>query len=193
MCLKKFRMNNHIHSIFKRLEGFSICVVDFSPALVYFIKERVTVYFNDGHTIFLTNMQENPLNEIINHGSNWICTVFELDRINAGGLYISTEDFAEMDVAAMDCHFRVYKSKKIVVSGAGQPEKPFCVLDVQYDLWKCMCCKKISRNNEPECYCGSYNKCWTPIRGSIVGVRFIDSLDFDYRMHDNNILNIIYE
>ena len=139
-------------------------------------------------------MQDFSLNQVINYESNWSCSVFELDRINLGGLFISSEDFVEMIVAPMPFSFRFYsKTKKIVVSGPGNIEEPYGIIEVEYDFWKCMCCKKISRRNESECYCGSYNKCWTPIKGSIVGVRFIDSLDFDYRTHDNNTLNIIYE
>lgn len=184
-------MNNYIHNLFKSFEGLSICVVDFTPAFVYFIKERIPVYFNDGHIIFLANMQQHSLNEIINYESNWSCAVFELDRINLGGLYISTEDFENMQVEPMGCHFRIYsKSKRIVVSGSGVVEKPFCVLDLSYDRWKCMVCKKISSSSTRDCFCGSYNNCWTPIDGTIVGIKFIDSLEFDYRINDNT-LNII--
>lgn len=137
---------------------------------------------------------DHPLNEIINFESNWVCTLFGLDCINAGNLYISSEDYLDIDVRPFSCSYRLYqKSKKIVISGAGNMPEKFAVLTLSFDLWKCMVCKKISPKTDPTCFCGSYSSCWTPINGVVTGYTCVDSLDSLCYFDNNNVINIAYE
>lgn len=138
-------------------------------------------------------MNEIPLNHILKNNSGWYCNVFEFNRINAGGLYISYDDFLEMTVHSFkDINFRIYKkTKKVVVSGKQNIDKSFCAFTLSYPMWKCLLCKKISNFTEHQCFCESYSKCWTPINGEITGVAFSNEMDFNYHFEKDSFFNLI--
>lgn len=134
-----------------------------------------------------------PLNHIIKNESGWFCNVFEFDKINIGGLYINYDEFSEMPVHPFyDMNFRLYKkTKKVVISGTKEINESFCAFRLNYPMWKCLLCKKISNFNEHQCFCESYSKCWTPINGEITGVSFSDTLEFNYHFEHDLFSNII--
>jgi hypothetical protein len=137
-------------------------------------------------------MFKNILNQIETNDTNWYCVVFDFTQINAGGIYITYEQFLDMDVAAFkDCQFRIYKkTQKIVVSGVSLPSGNFCVLNFKYQMWRCMLCKKINNINESKCFCESYSKCWTPLNGQIEGLIFTDQPNFSYHFCQESFSNL---
>ena len=137
-------------------------------------------------------MENYPLNQIIVTESGWCCCVFEFDRINFGNVYMSSKDYSDINVHPIqDCHYRYYKkSKKIIISGSGDVNSCFCALDFNFEYWKCLICKKITRKNDHNCFCNSYSICWTPIKPEIVGLLFLNDLSFEYNSEDS--LNIIW-
>ena len=134
-----------------------------------------------------------PLNTIIKSESGWTVNVFEFDRINTGGLYISYEDFDAMQVEPFtEQTFRLYrKSKKIVISSDAFVDYEYCALSLQYFFWKCLLCKKLNKISDPNCFCQSYSTCWTPVNGIITGVVFSNDLNFEYHFVDNSLSNLI--
>ena len=134
-----------------------------------------------------------PLNKIIKSESGWTCNTFEFDKINAGGLYISYEDFENMEVLPFgDYAFRLYrKSKKVVISSAHFVEYEYCALKLEYSMWKCLLCKKLSPISAAECFCKEYSICWSPIGGKISGVIFSNNCQFYYHFNDNSLSNLI--
>jgi len=138
-------------------------------------------------------MSDFPLNQIIKSETSWICNVFEFDRINAGGLYLSFQDFEFMDVEPFtEQNFRLYrKTKKIVLSSGGQIDYNFCALRLRYDYWKCLLCQKLSKISESKCYCLTYSNCWSPIDGVITGASFSNELLFLYHFEENAFSNLI--
>lgn len=132
------------------------------------------------------------LNQIQSGKDNWYCVVFDFAQVNAGGLYITYEQFLDMTVEPFgEYSFRTYKkSKKIVVSGLGTPPAQFCALDLKYQNWRCILCKKISNVNESKCFCETYSKCWTPMNGQINGLIFSNNLDFSYHFNPDSFSNL---
>lgn len=138
-------------------------------------------------------MNNFPLNKIIHLNTGWICHVLQLDTINTGGLYLSYDHFSEMEVAPFnDCCFRLYrKSKKIMLSNSGNINFEYCALDLKYDLWECLLCKKICKNVDAHCFCSTYSTCWTPIKGEITGALYNNDGDFLYHFNDDVLSNLI--
>jgi hypothetical protein len=138
-------------------------------------------------------MLDFPLNEIIKSESGWTCNVFNLDHINVSGLYLSSENYENTTVDPfVEYSFRYYqRTKKIVISSSKNIDFDYCALDFQYKYWKCLICRKLSRISEPDCFCQSYSKCWTPVDGIISGVLFSNKLDFPYHFSDCSLSNII--
>lgn len=134
-----------------------------------------------------------PLNKIIKSELSWTCNVFEVGVINAGGLYIDNDQFETMNVLPFeDYAFRFYRrTKKIVISSNKPTEYEFCAIDLNYTLWRCLLCKKISKRSEPKCFCKSYSICWTPIDGEISGILFDNDCSFNYHFNDNSLSNLI--
>ncbi len=134
-----------------------------------------------------------PVNEIIKSDSGWTCNVFIFDQINASGLFVSSESYDNMTVDPfVDYCYRYYRrTKKIVISSSKVIDFNYCALDFQYKHWKCLICRKLSQISEPDCFCPSYSKCWTPVDGIISGVLFSNELDFPYHFSDNSLSNII--
>jgi hypothetical protein len=138
-------------------------------------------------------MIDFPLNQIVKSNSGWSCNTFEFDKINIGGLYLSSESYDEMQVLPFtEYTYRFYKrTKKIVISSANFVDYNYCALDLQYQNWKCLLCKKLNKISNPICFCQTYSKCWTPIDGVISGVLFSNALDFSYHLSDDGLSNII--
>jgi hypothetical protein len=138
-------------------------------------------------------MNELTLNKIKHIETGWICNVFEFDRINTGGLYISLDDFMEMKVKPFDDYiFRLYKkTKKIVINSVNPTDYEYCAIDVFYPLWKCMLCKKICKNTDSKCFCKSYSTCWTPINGEVTGLLFNNDGNFNYHLDKSFLTNLI--
>jgi hypothetical protein len=138
-------------------------------------------------------MTDFPLNEIIKSDSGWTCHVFTLDQINAGGLYLSLENYDDINVDPfVDYSYRYYKrTKKIVISSSKPVNFNYCALDFQYKYWKCLVCRKLSEFSEADCFCKTYSNCWTPVDGIISGISFSNELDFPYHFIDNSLSNII--
>lgn len=137
------------------------------------------------------NQMNLPLNEVVKNDENWYCNVFEFDKLNIGNVCILWDEFDEKKIESKNVFIRVYKkTKKIVVSGTGEVSD-FCVLDFRYYKWKCFICKKIGDISMVSCFCGE-PKCWSPIDPTIVGVIFLNNMQYNY--HFNNALgNLIYE
>jgi hypothetical protein len=138
-------------------------------------------------------MTQFSLNRIVHSESGWTCNVFELDKINVGGLMITSEDYETIEVMPFsDYVYRFYKrSKKIVFSSKIPTEYNYCGLDVKYSMWKCVLCKKLSKANDPNCFCQTYSKCWTPINAIISGVIFSHNCEFEYHFSNNELSNLI--
>jgi hypothetical protein len=136
---------------------------------------------------------EFPLNKIIQNGNGYTCIVFQLDIINVGGLFISSEQFDDITVHAFDnCSFRYYRrSRKIVISSSGQTEYEYAAINLSYTYWKCLICKKVNKRSEPSCFCNTYSICWTPIDGEITGILFQNNDEFKYHFDDNSLSNLI--
>ncbi len=138
-------------------------------------------------------MNDFPLNTIIKSELGWTCNTFELDKINAGGLFLSSQAYEQITVLPFtDYSYRFYKrTKKIVISSSVFVDYQFCALDFQYQNWKCLLCRKLNKISDPICFCQTYSNCWTPIDGIISGVSFSNSLDFSYHLNDDGLSNII--
>jgi len=115
-------------------------------------------------------MNDFPLNTIIKSELGWTCNTFELDKINAGGLFLSSQAYEQITVLPFtDYSYRFYKrTKKIVISS-----------------------RKLNKISDPICFCKTYSNCWTPIDGIISGVSFSNNLDFSYHLNDDGLSNII--
>lgn len=137
-------------------------------------------------------MFKNVLNQIEKNEDEWYCVVFDFNQINVGGLYVSFDQFSQIDLSSFDNYkFRVYrKSKKLIVSGTQVPREIFCALSFKYQMWRCMLCKKICKVNENECFCETYSKCWTPLNFQVDGLIFSDKLDFQYHFNPDSFSNL---
>lgn len=138
-------------------------------------------------------MTDFPLNHIIKSESGWTCKVFEFDKINTGGLFLSSENYDNIEVLPFtEYSYRYYKkTKKIVISSSKFIDFEYCALDLQYQNWKCLLCRKLNKISDPNCFCQTYSNCWTPIDGIISGVSFSSNLDFKYHLCDDGLNNII--
>ena len=138
-------------------------------------------------------MKDFPLNKIVFSESGWTCNVFEFDVINEGGMYIEYDVFKEYTQQDFeDYTYRVYhKTKKIVFSSKKETEFQYCALNVSFQYWKCLLCKKLNKISDSKCFCLTYSTCWTPINGVLSGVYFSNDLDFKYHFYDNTLSNLI--
>jgi hypothetical protein len=138
-------------------------------------------------------MIEFPLNKIVHSQSGFTCLVFVLNVINVGGLVIDELQFKNINILKFNnCTFRYYrKSKKIVISSSCPTEFEYAAINLNYSMWQCLLCKKISPKTESKCFCESYSICWTPINGEISGVEFNNDGNFCYHFNDNSLSNLI--
>ena len=87
---------------------------------------------------------------------------------------------------------RYYKwSKKIVVSSNQLTDYNYSAIDFGYENWKCLICRKLCKKSEPNCFCKTYSKCWSPIDGKIKGILLSNECEFDYHFNNDELSNLI--
>jgi|APCry1669189369_1035219.scaffolds.fasta_scaffold00624_13 hypothetical protein len=138
-------------------------------------------------------MLKNILNVIEINDNYWSCVVFHFNEINVAGLYVTYDQFLEMEQDSFEPYnLRLYKkSQKAVVSGQNLPNASFCALNFNYSMWRCLICKKISKVIEAECFCAGESKCWTPLNCRVSGLIFSDQLDFQYHFKTDTLSNLM--
>lgn len=138
-------------------------------------------------------MYDFPLNKIIKTEAGFTCVALQLNVLNTGGLYLSEDDFEKISIEQFqDYVIRYYKlSKKLVVSSNKLIEENYCSLDFAYENWRCLICRKLCKKSEPNCFCNTYSKCWSPIDGKITGVLFSNECQFNYHFDNDGLSNLI--
>ncbi len=132
-------------------------------------------------------------NEIMQNSSGWTCVIFELDKINPGGLLINYDNFIKMEInLPAEIHLRFYRTtKKIILSAKSTATSTYAFPKFFYSQWKCEICKKISAKSESKCFCGTKSSCWTPVNPELTGVYFLDDFNYAFHFNENLTLNII--
>lgn len=142
---------------------------------------------------FFKLMAESIPNKIVHSSSGFMCVALVIGAINIGGLVIDESQFQEMHVNPIENYaFRYYRnSKKIVISSNSPIEFEYAAVKMNYSMWKCLICKRISKYTESDCFCNSYSLAWTPINAEITGIEFNNDGDFRYHFQDNFLTNLI--